>query len=254
MTWLLIATDAVGFADGNAGHVYSMPSGAPAEGDLDILCVNSDTVVTPPTGFTAATSAVSSQGSYLFYRIAAGGEGARVTITTSGDFDTAVEWLRWQGASAFDVATEAHVDASEAATTPTISLGPLAKEGELVVAFAALHNAADNAAPTGVTWSAGYSAAAQGSQGAVAGLVGYSTTAGPDAESPSATWTGRYFDRYLLAAAFAPGGAIVTPNVRAAAVASVSAGESSASTAAPPVATTPTVTQPVTSTSTVQGG
>lgn len=253
MTWLLIDVDAIGFNDGSTGHVYNMPAGVPDEGDLDILCINSDTVVTPPTGFTAAASTVSSQGSYLFYRLAAGGEGSRVSITTSGDFDTAVEWLRWQGASAFDVAAAAHVDGSEAATTPDVSLGPLAEAGELVVAFAALHNAADST-PTGVTWSAGYSAAVQGAQGAVAGLVGYSTTAGPDAEAPSATWTGRYFDRYILAAAFAPGGAIVTPNVRASAAASVSAGDTSSSTVAPAAATASTTTQPVTSTSTVQGG
>ena len=83
MSWSLVGTDAVGFNDGGTGHVYTMSAGAPALGDLDVLCVNSDTVVSTPSGFIPAATVVSGQGSYLFYRLSGGSDGATVTVTTS---------------------------------------------------------------------------------------------------------------------------------------------------------------------------
>lgn len=203
MTWTLVGHNAVGFTDGNSGHVYTLPAGTPSADDLDILCINSDTVVSMPSGFSGATNFVNSQGSYMYYRFASGSEGSTVTITTSGNFSTDLVWLRWQGGSAFDTATNAHVDGSGGLTTPAVTTSTLADSNDLVVAFAALHTPGSGA-PTNPVWSSGYTAADQTSQGAVAALVGYKTGAGTAAESPSVSWTNDYFDRYILVAAFTP--------------------------------------------------
>jgi hypothetical protein len=204
VTWTLVGSDAVGFADGGlpgSGHVYTLPAGAPAAGDLDVLTVNSDTVVTMPDGWSGAATFVGSQGSYLWYRIAAGGEADSVTIVTAGNFDTVTSWSRWTGAQAFDLAALAHADASSGMATPPVSTGALAGVGELVIAFAALHSF--GTPPATPVWSTGYTALAAGQLGVVAALVGYSTT-GTGIESPSVSWTNEAVDRYALVAAFAP--------------------------------------------------
>jgi hypothetical protein len=211
MAWSLVGSDAVDFSDGGTGHSYTLPSGAPAAGSLDLLCVNSSTTVSVPAGFTPATSFVGNQGSYLWYRIAAGGEGATVTITTSGNFDTKLGWSRWVGAQAFDAAANAHVDSSSGGSTPAVSAGPLAGAGELVVAFAALHNT--GAACTSPIWSAGYTPltalASDIGTGAVGQFVSYRID-GTGTETPSVSWsTGGPFDRYILVAAFTPSAAVV---------------------------------------------
>lgn len=208
MTWTLVNSDAVTFADGNTGHVYTFPSGAPSTGDLDILCVNSDTVVSTPTGFTLSTGAsrVSGQGAYIFWRKATGGESSSVTVTTSGNFSTALGWSRWQGTSAFDVAANAGVDGSPGTTTPAVSTGTLAGTGELVVALGALHTYAT--VPTAPSWSSGFTAltaAADPATGSVAAqFTAYKTTAGTTAEAPNVSWTNAATDRYVIAVAFTP--------------------------------------------------
>lgn len=202
MSWSLVDSDSVGFADGGTGHLYTLPAGAPDAGDLDVLTVNSDTTVTMPDGFSVATSFVGSQGSYLWYRIAAGDESDTVTLTTNGNFATAVTWSRWTGADSFDTAALAHADASSDVTTPAVSVGPLAGSSELVIVFAALHSF--STAPTAPVWSTGYTALESVTQSPAAALVGYSSTAGPDAQTPSVSWTSAVVDRYVLVAAFAP--------------------------------------------------
>ena len=206
MSWTLVNHGEVGFADGNTGHVYTLPSGAPTVGDLDVLTVNSDTVVTMPSGFSLATQFVNSQGSYLWYRVAGGSEGSTVTITTTGNFDTALTWSRWQGGSALDVGVNAHVDGSSDTTTPAVSTGTLAGTAELVVAFAALHS---GGSPTNPTWSTGYTALDSVTQNAVTGYTAYRTDAGTSAEAPNVTWVTGMSDRYILVAAFTP--ATATP-------------------------------------------
>jgi len=208
MAWTLVNHSVVGFADGNTGHVYTLPSGAPSVGDLDIITINSDTVVTMPSGFSSAASFVNSQGSYLWYRFATGGEASTVTITTSGNFDTALTWSRWQGGSAFDVGVNAHVDGSSDTTTPAVSTGTLAGAGELVVAFAALHS---GGSPTNPVWSSGYTALDSMTQNAVTGFTAYRTNAGAAAETPNVAWTTGMSDRYILVGAFTPaaGGATI---------------------------------------------
>lgn len=212
MSWSLVGSDGVGFADGNAGHVYAIPSGAPSAGQLDILMVNSNTVVTTPSGFSVARSRVNSQGSYIYYRFAVGGESANITITTSGDHPTDLLWSRWTGGSAFDIANDAGVDGVGGTTTPAVNSGTIAQAASLSVAFAALHSGTGQTSPV---WSAGYTALAQATNGTgstgVTAFGGYNTNAGTAAETPNCSWTTNASDRYILVAVFSPaaGGANV---------------------------------------------
>lgn len=207
----LIDSDSVGFADGNAGHLYAFPAGAPAVGDLDVIGINSDTTVSTPSGFTlpANGSRVNNQGHYVFYRFAVGGESANVTITTNGNFNTALRWSRFSGVAAFEIAAVDGVDSSAGTTTPVISTGVLSTSTMLVVADAGLHgNSAGT--PQDPVWSSGYTAMesiTQGLGGAAAnGFSAYKTPAGTAAETPNVTWTNPQSDRYIIAVAFTSSG------------------------------------------------
>lgn len=203
MPAVLVDSDVVGFADGNAGHVYAFPAGAPAAGDLDVLCVNSNTLVSTPSGFTLVTTEVGNQGSYIFFRIAAGSEGVSVTITTSGDHNTALTWSRWRNVVAPDQERSAIAQDGGGTTTPAVTTGALSESGELAIAFAALHNF--TAAPSTPVWSTGYTALAEVAQDtgpdAVAQLVGYRTDAA-GTQSPSVSWTNSVANRYMLVVTF----------------------------------------------------
>ncbi|MCW2920012.1 MAG: hypothetical protein JWN52_8080 [Actinomycetia bacterium] len=197
-----VASNAVGFADGNAGHVYTLPSGAPTVGDLDIIAANSNTVINSVSGFTkiTAASALNNQDAQTWYRLAVGGEGATATITTAGDHDAALHWSRWRGVAALDVATKATVDASAGSTTPTVSTGTLAATGELVLAVGAVHGAVTTA-PNWTAWSGAtpLTAVTQGSGASTStSYVAYKLGAGTAAEASSVSWTTPAPDRYIL--------------------------------------------------------
>lgn len=198
------------FADGGAGHLCSMGS-APAVGDTDIVCINSDTVVTSVTSSAGAAwslseSSVNDQAAYIYTRKATGGEPATFTITTSGNFNTHASWSRWTGLNAVDTSTNTQA-ASAAAITPVHSTGVMAESTELVIAFGALHaiNTANQNTPV---WSTGFnpvtSSAAQGSGASgVRGYVGFKQPAGTAAESPRVQWSGdNVTDRYMLTVSF----------------------------------------------------
>jgi hypothetical protein len=191
-----------GFADGNAGHACTYSVGAPAVGDWDILCVNSDTVVSTPSGFTATLAEVGGQGAYVYTRKAVGGESASVTVTTTGNFDTSVDWVRLSGANAIDVTGKAAVNGSSGSSTPAFTSSALATATEYALAFAALHGG--GVTPSNPIWGAGYTALAGNTQGTLglAGYVGYKTPAGTAAESPTVSWTGTETDRYMLFVTF----------------------------------------------------
>lgn len=202
MAWAIEASQQFGFADGGSGHVCTFSAGAPAVDDFDVLCVNSDTTVSTPSGFSAAESAVTNQGAYVFTRKAAGGEAAAVTVTTNGNHNCQVLWVRISGGNAVDLAESAQANGASGTSTPAFTSSALAETGELALAFAALHSWTV-AAPTSPSWSAGYTNIVSGSQGAgggssVAGFVGYKEPAGTGAESPSVSWTNSADDRYLL--------------------------------------------------------
>jgi len=199
----LIASQTYAFNDGTSGHTCTFSAGAPAVGDMDVLNINSDTIIdVPPAGFTLSTTFVNSQGSYQYYRLAVGGETADVSINTAGNFDTQLTWLRFSGLASLDVAKNAHVDGTPSNSTPPIDTDPLAGVGETVVAFAALHGTGAGTAINPV-WSTGYTEAAGTSIGQVQSFVGYRTDATID-ETPSVTWTNNVTDRYILVSVFIP--------------------------------------------------
>lgn len=211
MAIALLTSSTFPFADGNAGHSCNLGS-SPAVGDLDVLCVNSDTTVSTPSGFTSRRSDVTNQGAYIFSRKAAGGEASTVTVTTTGNFNCIVSWSRWSGTNAFDVSAGTQANSSGGSSTPAHSSGTLAETNELVVAFGAMHSGiGDQNTPVWSGSFTGLTAALQGtgSSGCLA-YIGYRTDAGTAAVSPSVSWSGsQASDRYMLTAAFtaAAGGA-----------------------------------------------
>lgn len=213
MSASLAASNVFTFSDGNGGHSCNLGS-APAVGQWDVLCVNSDTTVSTPTGFTSSTPEVGGQGAYMFRRKAVGGEASTVTVTTAGNFDTEVLWTRWDNVDLADQANS--IQASSSGTTsPSVTTGTMSATNELVIAFAALHNL-PGANPTSPDWTsgtAGYTNALTGAIGEVAGFVGYSTTAGTAAETPVVTWTNAAVDRYMLLLTFTTlAGQSISPN------------------------------------------
>lgn len=210
MAITLVGEDATGFGVTGAGFAYAIPFGAPAVGDLDVLCVCSDALVSTPAGFTLRRQEVNSQGAYVFSRKAVGGETANITISSpsgAGPFNAALQIKRFAGSDAFDVSNGAQVNAVAGAVTPTVSTGALAGTGdELVVLFGALHGLSTASTPINPVPSAGYSGTLVGALGTggsgVAALMTYILTAGPAAQSPSVSWTNNMDDRYALVAAF----------------------------------------------------
>lgn len=195
------------FADGNAGHSCDL-GGAPSVGQWDVLCVNSNTTVSTPSGFTAAESAVTNQGAYIFIREAVGGEPSTVTVTTAGNHNTQAGWSRWPSSLiALDTSTNTQANGASANATPAHSTGTLAEAGELVIAFGALHSngTGNQSAPV---WSSGYTALTSSAvQGVgvtgVLGYVGYKENAGTAAEAPAVDWSGDGCqNRYMLAVSF----------------------------------------------------
>lgn len=191
------------FNDGDAGK--SLAIGSPNVGETDYLCVNSNTTVATPSGFTLRRSDVANQGAYIFERKAVGGEGSSVVVDTNGDHNTFVGHVRLANVDTFEVSGGAQANASVGGSTPALSLGPLAATGEAVIAFAALHSiqSANQSSPT---WSSGYTALLNAAQGTgatgVRGLVAVNLNAGTAAENPSVSWSGDgCFNRYMLAAA-----------------------------------------------------
>lgn len=201
-----LASNTFEFADGNAGHVCSLGS-APNVGEWDVLCVNSDTTISTPSGFTAGPTAVTNQGAYVFRRKAAGGEGSTVTVTTSGNNNTKVAWSRWPTSLiAADDAKATQANSSAGNATPAHSTNVLSASGELIIAFGALHSigTANQTAPDWGTYTALTAGAAQGSGASgVRSYVGYKSGVGTAAESPSVSWTGDGCqDRYMLTLTF----------------------------------------------------
>lgn len=204
MAIALVASQTYGFADGNAGHACVFTAGAPATNDLDVLAVNSNTVVSTPSGFTLRVDATSSQGAYIYTRKAAGGETDTVTVTTSGDHNTTVTWSRWSGTDAYSAGGFTRADNSNNTILPATSTGTLAATGMLVLAFGALHNH-DGALAASPSWSNSFTDLQSISQGtaasssSVVGFTGYKLGVGTASETiDSVSWTNNTRNRYAL--------------------------------------------------------
>jgi hypothetical protein len=202
--------------NGGAGYTYTLPLGAPAANQLDILCVNCQAVISSVASSSGASwvagpALSGNQIAGLWYRVANGSEPATVVVTTASDIATVINWARFApgtitGVTA-DVAVDAKVDNVSGSASPAVNTGTLASTGELVVACAALAEMTGTS-PSAPVWSSGYSAAAGASSGTsggdVASFIGYKGGAGTTAETPSVTWTGAALDRYSLVQTFIP--------------------------------------------------
>lgn len=191
----IVASDAIGFATSGT----SFPFGSsPLVGDIDLLGVNSDTIVSTPSGFTVLDSSVANQGSYLFYRIAVGGETDSVTITTSGDHDATAVWARIRAVDSIDKNAKAVATGSSSGTSPDATTATLSNTGELSISFVGIHRYA-GATPTAPSWNNGYTGLEFATQGsgnpACAAFLGYKENVGTTAETVSCSWTNGAFDR-----------------------------------------------------------
>lgn len=208
---------ALGFT--TSGTVMTYTGGGSGSNLCDLVCINSDNVVTTPSGWSLATSRVNFQGSYIFYRL---GSTTTVTLDLGGGIasNSSALWLRLKDVTALDsgATATAGVDAGAAGVnnTPAVTTGSLSTATEAVIAFAALHNF--TTAPASGSWSTGFTSAIGGAQGSggtgSAGDVGVKTPAGTAAESPTFSWTNNALDRYILVVALTgadPGGSTIAP-------------------------------------------
>src|SRR5512142_1370042 len=217
---------AFAFSNGNSpGVTITYTGGGTADSSTwDVLFVNSDTVVSTPSGWALNDSAVGGQGAYVFSK---NGGTSSATIITSGNFATDAFWIRITGSSGVDTGATSHnaVDGSNGSTTPSLTTPTLGSSTDLALAFAALHSGVPTS--TTYTWSSGYTEQVNGSNtstGSVAGSVAVKVPAGTAAETPNVTWTGGATpsDRYIFFLAFSPapgGGSAVAPNGLAVSVA-----------------------------------
>lgn len=220
MSWSLLDSNTAIFTDGNAGHAFTFP-GAASAGDLLVVGVNSDTTVTTPSGYTAAQTDVGNQGCYVFYKVAAGGETA-VTITTSGDHETALSFLRYSGATATpgdQVAVTRIINNDIPQASPTVSPSALTGSGELCLLYGMVHHSQSATAVTGVTASSGYTTlletAASGGLNTTAASKHFviGRTDGSGSQSPSVSWSGGLFqDRTAIFVSFISGTQTLSPS------------------------------------------
>lgn len=203
---------AFGFAD--TPHLVTYTGGGATGSDVvDVLFVVSDATVALPSGFTQDATRVSNAGSYVFQK--AGGS-TTATIVPGAATNTEVLWLRVANTAGLDsgATAVAGLDSSAGSSSPALTSGSLAEATEGALVFAALHSQAGGL-PTGFAWSTGYTEILHGTQGGAAtsgvtASVAFKVPAGTAAESPSVTWTGPTFERYLLAVFF-KASATVTP-------------------------------------------
>lgn len=209
MPWTLLDSTSVNFADGAAGHAVTWPGGAPADGALLVLAVNSVTTVSTPSGWTPIEADVNQQGAYMWYRDASG-EAGTVTVTTSGDHPTAATLLRYSGqaTSPLDVHAVARDTFNALATSPAVGPLTLAGSAQLVVLAVGGTN---NAGGTGTspTPSAGYAVLGDsgmaGSGGTAVQQFVTGRTDGSGSQAPSVSWSGGTFEhRTAIAATFSP--------------------------------------------------
>jgi hypothetical protein len=170
--------------------------GSPATtGSLLLVAANSDATLSISGGgggWTLAASAVNSQGAYLWYKVAAGGE-TSVTLTPS------ITDVVCGAVGEYSAVTVLDVQASNTRTSladniGTGTTGTTAQNVELVVCVAGPHQFAPEAPPTSPGWviatnrAAVVSNFATGAQNAAL-FVGDYVTGATGAQSETCTWT-----------------------------------------------------------------
>lgn len=181
-------------------------------GNLILIGANSDATLTPPAGFATAASAINAQATYLFWKIAAGGE-TTLTVTPSVGRPVALVAAEYSGITAVSpVDQSASASSVGASTAGPVSAGATSstvQAVELVVAVTGPHSYSSPSPPGSPTWTNSYTGrgaaasalvATAGRNSAVflADLIVSST----GAQSTSTSWTNSAQDWGAVIATF----------------------------------------------------
>lgn len=191
---------------------------APSAGNLLVAHVNADNTVTGPAGWTAGPSVVDGNGAYTYWKIAAGTE-TTTTFTGSSSGTICGGLFEYSGVAAFDVQpTPTTVSGTAANSTTSLSGTGAGASGDLWVAFALLHDNSGSTAPTGASWSGGFTnrqSVTAGVTNTIAYCYSYAAdfqNTGTGTVTTQCTWTGGTMkDRQELLMGFTLSGGVITP-------------------------------------------
>jgi len=201
-----------GYADSGAAVTAAqvVTFTAATAGNLLVVAGNSDATLTISGGgggWTLADSAVANQGTYLWFKTAAGGE-TSVTLTPSVSDMVAGAVAEFTVVATLDVHTSTNRSGSSAATVATGTTGATAQSVELVVVVAGPHSFSSTAIPASPTWVTATSIASGGtahptlSGQNVALSLGFYVTGSTGTQSETCTFNNSSFDSGGVIAAF----------------------------------------------------
>lgn len=127
-------------------------------GNLILIGANSDATLTPPVGFATAASAINAQATYLFWKIATGGE-TTLTVTPSVGRPIALVAAEYSGIAASPVDQTVSASAVGSSTAGPVSAGATSttvQAVELVVAVTGPHSYSSPSPPGSPTWTNSY--------------------------------------------------------------------------------------------------
>ena len=201
---------------GNAATASSISIGsgqgwvAPTAGNLLLVSANSDATVTGPTGagtWTTGPTVVDGNGTYAWYKIATGTE-TTMTFTPSVSDTIAVTACEYSGVTGLDLFSSSTTSALMAASTTAQPITTTVA-GDLIVVFALIHGTLGGtvAAPTGPSWSNGFtevltSATGGTSDADVFTFVGEQVVGAAGSYSSVCSWTNNRADRQHFIIAF----------------------------------------------------
>ncbi|HEY1380909.1 MAG TPA: hypothetical protein VGF55_29180 [Gemmataceae bacterium] len=181
---------------------------AATAGNLLVAAANSDATISTPAGWDPVDSAVANQGTYLFSKIADGGE-TSVTFTPSVTDTVAGGVLEFSGlmADPFDVSESATRSSTQDVTASTGTTAETAQDVELVICVAGPHSFGASAVPNTPTWVTAVNEIEQATDHDtnainVALFVGWYVTEAAGTQSETCTWTDASQDAGGIIAAF----------------------------------------------------
>lgn len=186
-------------AKGTNGASVSIGSGdgwaTPTAGNLLVISANSDALVTlnSPTGVSAGPSIIDGNGTYTWYKIAAGTE-STITGTPSVSDHITLTVCEYSGvtASPFDVSNSSTISGSSGLVTTSAALTTTAA-GDLIVGFALIHSYSGGQ-PVSPSWSNSFVQVLAGNSGgttsaATTTFVGELIAGAGGSYSTVCTWT-----------------------------------------------------------------
>jgi hypothetical protein len=202
------------FVKGASGASVSIGAGdgwaTATAGNLLVISANSDALVTlnAPTGVTAGPSVVDGNGTYTWYKIAAGTETA-ITASPSVSDDITLTVCEYSGAALPIDGSNSSTNAGSPGGTSTTSTSVTATAAaDLVIAFALIHTRNTASIATGPSWTNSFVNVMDGNSGGGSvtlcqTFVGELLPAGAAGSvSTVCSWTNGYSDRQQVILAF----------------------------------------------------